>query len=151
MQTTTGAARLILLVCAAVFLTVSGFGQATSGEITGNVKDASGALIPGVEVIVTNVGTGVARNTLSESSGVFRVPLLSPGSYSVKAALTGFKTSVRDGITVTVGQVVRVDLSLEVGSITETITVSGEASLIDVESSRVSESHRNENDSQKLV
>src|SRR5512136_623799 len=110
MQTTKGATRSVLLVCAVLFLTVAGFGQATSGEITGQVKDASGAVIPGVEVIATNVGTGIARNALSESSGIFRIPLLSPGTYSVKASMAGFKTSVRDGITVTVGQVVHVDV-----------------------------------------
>ncbi len=139
MVTARVAVRLLGMVCAIVLLTVAGWGQATSGEITGQVKDSTGAVIPGVEVIATNVDTGVARNALTESSGMYRIPLLNPGSYSVKASLTGFKTSLREGITVTVAQVVRVDLTLEVGSISETVTVSGEASLVNTEQGRVSD------------
>jgi len=139
METARCAARLFLLACALALVAVPGWGQATSGEITGTAQDSTGAVVPGVEVIATNVGTGVARNALTEASGVYRIPLLPPGTYSVKAALSGFKTFVREGITVTVGQVVHVDIRLEVGSITETITVSGEAQLVNVEQGRVSE------------
>jgi len=114
------------------------WGQATSGEITGVVTDASKAVIPGVEVIATNVATGISRNGLTETNGLYRINLLQPGSYSVKASMSGFKTAVRDGITVSVGQAVRVDLTLEVGNISETVTVSGEASPIDTEQGRVS-------------
>ena len=136
-------ARLIasyFLLAGAIMLLGSAlaWGQATSGEITGMVTDATKAVIPGVEVVATNTATGVSRNGLSEANGLYRIPLLSPGSYTVKASMTGFKTAVRDGITVSVGQVVRVDLTLEVGNISETVTVSGEASPIDIEQGRVS-------------
>jgi hypothetical protein len=114
------------------------WGQATSGEITGIVTDASKAVIPGVEVVATNTATGVSRNALSEANGLYRIPLLSPGPYTVKATMTGFKTAVREGITVTVGQMARVDITLEVGNISDTITVSGESSPVDTEQGRVS-------------
>ncbi len=139
MDTARYASRLFLLVCAIILVTVSGWAQATSGEITGTVKDASGAVVPGVEVIATNTATGIARNALTESSGVYRIPLLQPGTYSLKASLSGFKTTVRDGLTLTVGLALHVDLTLEVGAISETVTVSGEASLVNTEQGRVSD------------
>ena len=114
------------------------WGQATSGEITGVVTDASKAVIPGVEVIATNVATGISRNGLTETNGLYRINLLQPGPYTVKASMTGFTTAVREGITVSVGQMARVDLTLEVGNISETVTVSGEASPIETEQGRVS-------------
>ncbi|NWG12136.1 MAG: TonB-dependent receptor [Acidobacteria bacterium] len=112
--------------------------QVTYGEITGTVMDATKAVIPGVEVIATNVATGISRNGLSEANGLYRIPLLQPGSYTVKASITGFKTAVREGITVTVGQIVHVDIILEVGNIAETVTVTGEASTVETEQGRVS-------------
>jgi hypothetical protein len=136
-------ARLIasyFLLAGAIMLLGSAlaWGQATSGEITGVVTDSTKAVIPGVEVVATNTATGVSRNGLSEANGLYRIPLLSPGPYTVKASMTGFKTAVREGITVTVGQMARVDLTLEVGNISETVTVSGEASPIETEQGRVS-------------
>jgi hypothetical protein len=136
-------ARLIagyFLLAGAIMLLGSAlaWGQVTYGEITGMVTDATKAVIPGVEVVATNTGTGVSRNALSESTGLYRIPLLPPGTYTVKATMTGFKTAVRQGITLSVGQVARVDLTLEVGNISETVTVSGEASPVDTEQGRVS-------------
>ena len=136
-------ARLIasyFLLAGAIMLLGSAlaWGQATSGEITGIVTDATKAVIPGVEVVATNTATGVSRNALSEANGLYRIPLLSPGPYTVKATMTGFKTAVREGITVTVGQMARVDITLEVGNISDTITVSGESSPVDTEQGRVS-------------
>jgi hypothetical protein len=114
------------------------YGQATSGEITGQIVDSTGAVIPGAEVTATHADTGTARSTLSGSNGIYRIPLLPPGAYVVKAALTGFKTAVREGLTLSVGQALHLDLTLEVGSISETITVSGDAPLVNVEQGRVS-------------
>src|SRR6266496_3712822 len=95
-----GKARLategLVLVCT-LALVGAGlcYGQGAYGEITGKVVDTSGAVIPGVEITVTNVGTGRTRTGITSESGAYRITLLPSGSYSVKAALTGFKTSVR--------------------------------------------------------
>jgi hypothetical protein len=113
------------------------WGQA-SGEITGQVKDPTGGVVPGAEVTATHVATGTFRNAVTSESGNYRIPLLSPGAYSVKAALTGFKTAQRDGLTLTVGEVLHVDLTLEVGSISETVTVTGAAQAVNTEQGRVS-------------
>src|SRR5688572_6909535 len=125
------------LVCLMTIFSLALWGQA-SGDITGQVKDPTGGVVPGAEVTATHVATGTFRTAVTSESGTYRIPLLSPGAYSVKAALTGFKTAVRDGITLTVGEVLHVDLILEVGSIAETVTVSGEASAVNTEQGRVS-------------
>ena len=131
------ATRLWMVAGVVLLLSTSVWSQ-TSGEITGKVADASGAVIPGAEVTATNVGTGAARTGVTSAAGIYRIPLLSPGAYSVKATLTGFKTAVREGITVTVGAVLHIDFALEVGALTETVTVTGEASLVNTEQGRVS-------------
>jgi len=129
----------ILLASAMICLRSSAsWAQVTSGEITGTVMDATKAVVPGVEVIATNVATGVSRNGLSEANGLYRIPFLQPGSYALKASLTGFKTAAYDGITVTVGEIVHVDVILAVGNISETVTISGQATTVDVEQGRVS-------------
>jgi hypothetical protein len=114
-----------------------GFSQA-AGEIAGKVADPTGAVIPGVEVTALNTQTGASRTALSSESGIYRIPLLPPGRYSVRASLTGFKTGVREGVTLTVGEVNHIDIRLEVGSISETVTVSGEAPVVNTEQGRVS-------------
>jgi len=129
----------ILLASGMISLNSStSWAQVTTGEITGLVIDDTKAVVPGVEVIAANVATGVSRNGLSEANGLYRIPFLQPGSYTLKASLTGFKTAACDGITVTVGEVVHVDVILDVGDISETVTISGQATTVDVEQGRVS-------------
>ena len=129
----------ILLASTMVPLSSSAsWAQVTYGEITGLVIDATKAAVPGVEVIAANAATGVSRNGLSEANGLYRIPFLQPGSYTLKASLTGFKAAAYGGITVTVGEIVHVDVILEVGDISETVTISGPATTVDVEQGRVS-------------
>ncbi len=111
---------------------------AQSSAITGTVVDSSGAVIPGAEVTVTNVGTGDQRTVLSNDDGGFRVSPLSSGQYQVKASLTGFKTSISEAFGLTVGQTAHIQLAMEVGSISEEITVTDVAATIELEQGRVS-------------
>ena len=104
--------------------------QAT-GSIAGVISDESGAVLPGVTVEVTNTATGQLRTAVTGADGYYTVPLLQPGSYEVKATLTGFKPILRKGNTVTVGDTARVDLKLTVGGLEESVTVSGEAPLVE--------------------
>ncbi len=129
---------ILLAITMASWASSASWAQVASGEITGLVMDATKAVIPRVEVIATNAATGVSRNGLSAGNGIYRIPFLQPGSYTLKASLTGFKTAFYDGITVTVGEVVHVDVILEVGDISETVTISGKAATVDVEQGRVS-------------
>ncbi len=108
-----------------------------TGEVTGRVVDSSGAVIPGAEVTLTNLGTDEARTVISSDDGVFRIASLGVGDYSIEASLTGFKRAQGE-VTVTVGQTVNAVLTLEVGDIAETIEVTDVATAVNVEQGRVS-------------
>jgi hypothetical protein len=124
---------LVVGVC----LAVSGwaaYGQQTTGEITGTVTDSTGAVIPDASVKITNTGTQEARTTLSNSTGNYTAPYLTPGTYTVDASKAGFKSDVASGLDVTVGAVVKVDFKLEVGQVTQQVEVTTAAPLISTES-----------------
>ena len=104
--------------------------QAT-GQITGMVTDSSGGVLPGVTVDATNTATGAVRTAVTGADGLYTLPLLQPGVYTVKAALAGFKTAQQDGVRVTVTETARAVFQLEVGAVTETVTVTAEATLVE--------------------
>jgi hypothetical protein len=122
-------------VAAAAAVLVLGRGAAAmaqaSGTMAGLVTDDSGGVLPGVIVEVVNVATGQTRVVETGPDGFFTVPLLQPGRYDVKASLTGFRTVVREGVVVTVGDTARVDLRLPVGALEESVTVRGEVPLVE--------------------
>ncbi len=111
-------------------------GAQTLGTITGDVKDASGALIPGATVTATNTGTNAAREMPSNASGIFTFTALPPGPYVVKAELQGFKTA-QQAIELHVEQTVRVNFTMEIGTLSETAEVTGVAPLITTENATV--------------
>ncbi|MCA1584231.1 MAG: TonB-dependent receptor [Acidobacteria bacterium] len=104
--------------------------QAT-GSIAGVVTDDTGSLMPGVLVEVTSTATGQSRSATTGSDGYFLVPLLQPGPYQVKGTLAGFKTVLREGVTVTVESTARVDMQLAVGGLEETVSVTADAPLVE--------------------
>lgn len=111
--------------------------DATKGEIRGVVNDSSGGVLPGATVTAVHVQTGETRSTVSTETGLYRLPALSVGAYVVTAELQGFSTLKREGITVGLGQTLTVDFTLEVGGISESVTVSGEAPLVDATKTEV--------------
>ena len=112
--------------------------QSGTGTIAGMVKDETGGIVPGVEVSVRNEATNVERSTVSNGSGFFRLQGLHPGIYQVKAELTGFRTTVNSGVELTVGAVLSLDFTLEVGEINEIVTVRGQEIVVDTEDSQIS-------------
>jgi hypothetical protein len=104
-----------------------------SGEIRGTVMDQTQALITGVKVTITNVTTGVSHVATTDASGVYDVPFVQPGEYSVTFAKDAFKTLTRSGITLSV-ETITVNGALEVGAASERVTVSGDAPLVQTES-----------------
>ncbi|MEW6320526.1 MAG: TonB-dependent receptor [Acidobacteriota bacterium] len=104
--------------------------QTFTGGVRGEVRDASG-VVPGVTVQLLNEATGVVRDVLSNELGLYNFAAVPPGVYTVSAELAGFKTYERKGVRVGAQQFVTVDVTLEVGAVQETITVSGEVPLID--------------------
>src|SRR5437667_434987 len=91
----------------------------TLGTITGEVRDTTDAVVPGVTVTVVNTATNATRTTLSNAVGLFDFPALQPGTYTVKSELDGFKTATRD-VELQVQQTARVNFTLELGAISET-------------------------------
>ena len=108
-------------------------GTAT-GAISGTVNDASGAVIGDAAVQVRNVGTGQARSITTDGQGRYRVPELGIGDYEITAAKMGFNTERRTGITLTVGSNLVIDFQLPVGQQTQTVTVEGQASTVETQS-----------------
>ncbi len=110
--------------------------QAT-GTIVGTITDMSGAAVPGAAVQVKNSGTGVTQNTTADAQGRYRVPELIIGTYELQASKAGFSTVNRPGVTLTVGAEPVVDFALPVGQQTQTVTVSGEVSQVETQSTAV--------------
>lgn len=104
--------------------------QTFTGGVRGTVTD-SGGIVPGVTVTLTNEGTGATRDAVSNEQGAYNFSAVQPGTYTVKAELTGFKTFENKGVRVNTQQFVTMDIRLDVGQLQETITVTGEAPLID--------------------
>src|SRR5207302_6037526 len=99
------------------------FGQAASANLTGTIKDTSGGVLPGVSITAKNIATNDTRTTVSESDGLYRITNLPRGTYEVKAELQGFKSLAQAGILLTVGETVRLDFTMAVGTVAETIQV----------------------------
>src|SRR5262245_22969613 len=120
--------RRLSTMCAALFFVITGaaaHAQSTTGRITGRVVDAQGLAVPGVTVTVT--GAQGSKTVVSDSEGRFNVPFLTPGAYALRAELQGFKTVERTDIQVRLDQPVDLPLTMEVGAITESVTVVGTA------------------------
>src|SRR5688572_30624919 len=113
------------------------YAQVASATLTGIVKDSTGAILPGVKVSVTHLETNIVREVYTNDTGNYRVPALNPGTYKLETELPGFKKSVLTGVVLQVNQQARLDLTLEVGQITETVTVESSSPLIDTESAMI--------------
>src|SRR5712672_3621204 len=109
----------------------------TSGEITGEVKDPSGAVMPNASVTVTNTATNIGRSPVTNTSGVYSFPNLVPGIYQVKVTAAGFDTVLKTGVELQVQQTARLDFDLRVGQSTQTVEVSGLAALLTTETATI--------------
>src|SRR5438270_6282478 len=121
-------AVVVAALCSMLFA-VSVFAQLQTGNIFGKVQAKDGSTLPGVTVTLT--GVGAPQNAVTDATGLFRFPNLSPGSYTVKAELAGFGTATRTGLTVQVGQNADITMTLN-ASMAESITVTAESPLLDV-------------------
>jgi outer membrane receptor protein involved in Fe transport len=129
---------LQLAIVASIAAPPSAFAQAVGGGIQGVVRDVQGAVLPGAQVVVRNVGTGATWEQTTDASGHFQISALPPGEYEVQLSLTGFRPQVNRGIRLAVGQVATVDASLELSQITEALEVRADAVTINVTSAAVS-------------
>jgi hypothetical protein len=136
MKTTaiTGACLAVVLACACLPRPAEAQGV---GAIGGTISDTSGGALPGVTVALSNPGViGGDQQTVTDERGAYQFTRLVPGSYSVRAALQGFRSALQERVVVNADTTSRVDLSLEVGALEETITVSGQAPLLDTTQTR---------------
>ena len=119
---------VILLSAIALFAPLT---QAQTAQITGRVNDSSGAIMPKVKVEVTNTGTGFIRKVETNAEGYYAVPLLPPGQYRMSVKAEGFKPTGRDAITLAVDQIARLDYSMEIGALTDSVTIEAASALIE--------------------
>ncbi len=129
------AGRACVWACVITLLSAAAaVAQDPRGSITGRILDSSGGRLPGATVTVTNLDTAVKTPTVSNAEGLYAVLFLTPGRYAVSVEMSGFKKSVRDGLEVRIGDRLSVDLTLEIGRLEETVSVTAEAPLLDLSS-----------------
>lgn len=121
-----------------LLISVPAFSQLNSGSIAGGITDATGAAIVGAKVTVIDMERNVSRPLVSDSAGQYTAPSLTPGQYEVRAESTGFQAVERKNITLGVGQAVRVDLQLQPGEQSQTVTVTGEVAQVDTSTEVIS-------------
>jgi hypothetical protein len=129
--------RLAMVILLGVAGSVRLQAQATTATVLGTVTDATGAAVPEAQIQVRNIGTGLIQNTVSDAQGRYTAANLGIGDYEVQASKIGFSTSVRRGITLTVGSQNVVDFTLQVGQQQQTITVEGEVTQVETTSAAV--------------
>ena len=113
------------------------FAQVAGATLSGRVSDPSGAVIPGAQVTIKDVGTGVARIVTADTAGLYAAPNLLPGKYELKCSAPGFATEVRTGLTLTVGAQQVLDIAMRVGQASQLIEVTGEAPVVELASSEL--------------
>ncbi|MGD0509125.1 MAG: carboxypeptidase-like regulatory domain-containing protein, partial [Terriglobales bacterium] len=123
----------ILFLCASSVA----FAQAGRGSISGLVSDPSGAIVSGAKVTALNHATGITLHTVTSDAGLYSFVSLNPGIYTVTASQKGFESVAQNNVLVTVDQVTTVNVALQVGSVAETVTVTGASSLVDTSNSTV--------------
>jgi Carboxypeptidase regulatory-like domain/TonB dependent receptor len=123
------------ILVAGVFYISAAYAQTSTASLTGSVRDASGAYIPGVTITVTDSDRNTSLSTLSNDAGSYVVPVLNPGAYTLTAELPGFKRYVREGVLLQVAQVSRIDVTLEVGQVSQLVEVSATPPVLETETS----------------
>src|SRR5438876_5102650 len=127
-----------VVVAAAAFLftlalfTLAAVAQTGDAEINGLIKDPSGSAVPGASVSLTNQDTGVARSISTDADGRYRFYPVPPGRYSIKVEVTGFKTAALSDLQISLGTHVDRDIALTVGSVQESVAVTGDVPTMDV-------------------
>src|ERR1700682_3103136 len=118
-----------LVLCC--LIAVTAWSQEFRATITGRVIDAQNAIVVNAKITATMIATGARSETTSGTEGGYTIPFLTPGTYRVEAQVPGFKRYVRDGLEVNTGERMGLDVRLELGQITETVTVTAEAPLLE--------------------
>src|SRR5262245_32812873 len=113
-----------------LFVCTGAWAQATA-QVSGTTRDQSGAVLPGVEITVTQIETGTVRNTITNETGSYVLPNLPIGPYRLEAALPGFRTYAQSGIVLQVNSSPAINVVMEVGQVAETVEVQANAALVE--------------------
>jgi len=126
--------RFVLLWLAVISAT---FAQVNKSNLVGVVRDSTGAAVPGVSITITDSNTGAVRHEVSDDTGLYRANLLDVGTYTVTAEKTGFKRIVKENVALQVGETTTLDVTMEVGAITDAVTVTSESEQLRTETGSV--------------
>jgi len=126
-----------LAIVGCLAIAVPAGAQILYGTLVGNVADSTGAAVPGATVTLINTNTNLAREATSGAEGTYRFVNVQPGTYKVRVVLSGFKEYVRDGVPISSTTVTRVDVALQVGALTESVTVQSEVALLQTDTGDV--------------
>jgi hypothetical protein len=132
---------LLSALALAVMATVSpstAAAQTLYGSLTGTIADSSGGAVPGVTVTIRDENTGLELSGVTDAEGTYTIRIITGGTYSMKASLQGFKEFVQTGIPITAGAIVRINGKLEIGALSEAVTVTTEAVLLKTDKADVS-------------
>ena len=134
----TPVAWIFVIAAITVLGTGHAYAQVAGATLTGTVKDTSGGIIPNAQLTITDVATAVTRTVSSGGAGLYTAPNLLPGTYEVRVTAPGFSTAVQKGITLTVGAQQVLDITMQVGQMTQTVEVTTEAPTVELTSSTLS-------------
>src|SRR5215510_11040748 len=127
--------RRLLLSLALVVVNVAAQSSTGTATMVGAVTDSTGAVVIDAKVTVTNAGAGFVFTSVTTAEGTWYIPNLNPGTYQLRIEAPGFKTYVQNGITLRTAEQPRIDVSLEVGNVTESVQVTGTPPLLETETS----------------
>ncbi|MGH9336538.1 MAG: carboxypeptidase regulatory-like domain-containing protein, partial [Vicinamibacteria bacterium] len=136
--------KVFLGLLTVLFLSTSVFAQRTTGGITGRVEDGTGAVLPGVTVDLTGEYVMGAQSSITNENGVYRFLNLSPGTYNLAFTITGFAPFNRNGLVVSLGMVTEENVTLQLSSVSESVTVTGASPVVDTISSDVGTNYNKE-------
>ena len=120
---------VFIVICAGVV-----FGQTNKGSISGSVLDQNGAAVPGATVTVTNTGTNQSVTVTTSENGAFSISSLDPVKYRIVVEMTGFKKAIIESVKVDTASIASANITLETGAVSETVTITGDAALLNTES-----------------
>jgi hypothetical protein len=140
MKSATAAVRIILVAVLSGLIAISAWGQEATGTITGTVTDASGGAVPNARVAATNTGTGISSNTTTGTSGQYIFVQMIPGMYSVTVEAAGFRKTMLSEQRLIVASTLHMNVSLEVGQVTESVTVDANAPQVNIDDAQLGQS-----------
>ncbi|MBM3727249.1 MAG: carboxypeptidase regulatory-like domain-containing protein [Acidobacteria bacterium] len=129
--------RLVLLISFSVVATPA---VAQVAQASGRITDPTGAIVPSANVEARNIDTGALRQAQSNTEGYYAIPSLSPGNYEIRVQREGFKSVMRSGLRLLADDKMRLDFVLELGTLAETVSVTGDVPLLSTETSELSKS-----------